>query len=380
VNYPLASNTWDEKEYQAILRVLATGQLTMGKEVKEFEQQFATYVGSKHAVMVNSGSSANLVAVAALVNSKLRNKGRVIVPATGWSTTYSPFQQYGFDLCVVDVDDTFCISVTAVEQALVKHKDIVAICAVNLLGCPSDLVALRKLADQYGLVLFEDNCESLGATLEGKQTGTFGEVGTYSFFYSHHITTIEGGMVVTDDETLYKLMLMLRAHGWTRDVEPDDGSFDSKFRFAIPGYNLRPTELQGAIGKEQLKKLDGLVTVRRVNARRFTERMSGISGVTVQQERGESSWFAFAVLLDKSVDRYEVVKKLGLCGIESRPIVGGNFVNHKASEHYCYTVEGPLTQADRLHNRGLYVGNSGIDLSEQIDLLAECLEDATKTR
>ncbi len=258
--FTLATSSWDDKELAAINRVVASGFFSMGKEVAAFEAQFAAFMGSAYSVMVNSGSSANLLMVAAMrYHSKvnLQPGDEVIVPAVSWSTTYSPLYQYGLKLKFVDVDlQTLNFDLEALEQAIGPNTR--AIMAVNLLGNPNDYAAINKMIAGRDIHLVEDNCESLGATINDKQAGTFGLAGSYSCFFSHHISTMEGGMVTTDDEELYHIMLSIRAHGWTRNL-PDTNlvtgqkskdAFEESFKFVLPGYNLRPLEMSGAIGQE----------------------------------------------------------------------------------------------------------------------------------
>ena len=220
--YDLSASTWGPEEIEAIRRTVERGRFTMGEEVAAFEREFAAYFGMQHGVMVNSGSSANLVAVAALFYKKDRPLARgdeVIVPAISWSTTYHPLQQYGLRLRFVDVElDTLNIDVSKLARALTPRTR--AIVAVSILGNPAALDVLQRFAREHGLYLIEDNCESMDAELNGRKTGTFGDLNTFSFFFSHHISTMEGGIVLTDDLELDHLLRSLRAHGWTRDLPP----------------------------------------------------------------------------------------------------------------------------------------------------------------
>ena len=326
---PLATGTWDNEELEAIRRVVESDRYTMGKEVESFELQFADFFGSKYCVMVNSGSSANLLAVASMIHAKgvnLNPGDEVIVPAVSWSTTFFPLHQYGLKLIFVDVDQTLNLDLEKVKDAISEKTR--AIFAVNLLGNPIEYGRLQEIANEHDLIIFEDNCESMGATLDGKQAGTFGIMGTFSTYFSHHISTIEGGMVVTDDEELYHVMLSLRSHGWTRHlpkenllVEKSDVEFDESFRFILPGYNLRPVEFFGAVGQSQLRKLPDIVSGRRKNAQFFTDRFSNIDGIITQTEVGSSSWFGFAIILDRSGDRRQLLSLLEEKGVETRPIV-----------------------------------------------------------
>lgn len=386
IRYPLATTTWDDAEYAALQRVIDGGRFTMGPEVRAFESEFAAALGAKYAVMVNSGSSANLIALsAAVVNPGIDlNPGdEVIVPAVSWATTFYPVHQLGLRLRFVDIDlDTLNIDVAQVAAAITSTTK--AIFAVNLLGNPADLVALGELAEQHGLVLLEDNCESLGARLNGRQAGTFGLAGTYSAFFSHHISTMEGGLVTTDDDYTYQAAVSLRAHGWTRELPADNlihpktgETFDDLFRFVLPGYNVRPLEMSGALGREQVKKLPSLIEGRRRNAAAFVERFASREDVRIQRENGESSWFGFSLLLNGRLSgrRPEVVRALTGAGIEARPIVAGNFTRNPVMRHLDASVPESLPAADRIHDDGLFVGNHHYAIDAEIELLASVLDD-----
>ncbi len=313
--FPLATSSWGDEEYAAMQAVIASGHFTMGEKVATFERDFARFTGSKHCVMVNSGSSANLLMIAALCYTKndkllLKRGDEVIVPAVSWPTTYYPLHQYGLKLKFVDIDpETLNYDLQALASAIGPRTR--AIMVVNLLGNPNDFDAIRNMIAGRDIVLMEDNCESMGATFGGKQTGTFGVVGSFSSFFSHHISTMEGGMVVTDDEELYHLMLSLRAHGWTRNLPKhnhvcgtkSDDAFEESFRFVLPGYNLRPLELSGALGIEQVKRLPGLISARRDNGRALQAAFADHPRLMIQRELGESSWFGFALTIKPGVGR-----------------------------------------------------------------------------
>ncbi|MCM3656543.1 DegT/DnrJ/EryC1/StrS family aminotransferase [Agromyces mediolanus] len=382
--YPLATTTWDDAEYSAMQAVIESGRFTMGPKVRRFEEDFARFTGSRYAVMVNSGSSANLLGIAAAAYSPhlgLRRGDEIIVPAVSWATTYYPISQLGFVPVLVDVDpDTLNLDPERVRTAITPRTR--AVFAVNLLGNPAELDTLRALCAEHGLLLFEDNCESLGATLGARQTGTFGVFGTYSSFFSHHISTMEGGLVVTDDEYLYQAMLSMRAHGWTRElpaenlIHPKTGDqFDDLFRFVLPGYNLRPLELSGALGIEQLAKLPSLLAGRRENARTFVAEFADVPGVRIQRvaEGADSSWFGFSMVLTGRLAgrRAELVQLLSRAGIESRPIVAGNFARNPVMHHLDARVDGALRAADEIHTDGLFIGNHHYPVPEQIAAVRE---------
>jgi CDP-6-deoxy-D-xylo-4-hexulose-3-dehydrase len=325
-----------------MIRVIASGRYTMGPEVAKFERQFAKYVGADFAVMVNSGSTANLLMVAALLyTGRLRRDATVIVPAVSWSTTYAPLMQFGLRMRVVDVDDSFNMN-----PELVKDGDLIF--AVNVLGNPCDFDKLP------GIPMIVDNCESLGCRYKGKEGGTLGVMGSYSFFFSHHISTMEGGMVVTDDVELRDCLLMLRAHGWERDLPHFKPGFEASFRFQVPGYSVRPTELQGAIGQVQLEKFPDMLQARRQNGLAFQSLFPG-----QQREIGQSSWYGFALLVP---NRAELVR---LIDAEVRPVIAGNILRQPMIR-FGKVEHGPTPMADRIHEQGLFIGNHHYDLREEL--------------
>lgn len=369
VVYPLASSSWDQAEVNAGTAVLRSGFCTMGEKVKAFERAFAEYHSTPFAVCCNSGSSANLLGVAALVQTgRLKAGDQVIVPAVGWSTTYFPFVQYGLELVFVDVDqESFTIDPELVRNAITEKTRCV--CAVNLLGVPADFTLLQKICKEHNLLLFEDNCESMGALFTGQKAGTFGEIGTFSSYFSHHICTIEGGMCVTEDQQLYHAMLSIRSHGWDR---PLPGGDPTGFCFVMPGYNLRPTELTGAIGIEQLKKLDFLIAARRENAEKLQRAVAGIEEIVLQKERGVSSWFGFAMVAKSVAQKEGIVRLCREKNIETRPIVTGNFLRQPVCKNISCICPKKTPVADQIHDCGFFIGNSHSPLDEEIELLKSC--------
>jgi len=385
--FELASSSWGAEEYQAIQDVIASDRFTMGSRVKDFETAFAEKMGMRYAVMVSSGSSANLVATAALSYKKdrpLQRGDEVIVPAISWATTYYPLQQYGLKLRFIDVDiDTLGMDVSKLEEALTPNTRMVV--GVSILGNPAALDVMRQFCDKHDLILFEDNCESLGAELNGRKCGTFGDINTFSFFFSHHIATMEGGMILTDDEELYHLCLSLRAHGWVRDLPQDtplcdrqDDAFGEAYRFILPGFNARPLEMSGAIGVEQLKKLDAMTDQRRKNADLFRELFAGDERFILQRENGRSSCFSFTLIVhpDVGFSRDQVFARLRDADIGFRMITGGNFLRHDVIRYFDYEVVGGATpNADLAHDHGFFVGNHPHDIRPQLETLHRVLSE-----
>jgi CDP-4-dehydro-6-deoxyglucose reductase, E1 len=385
--YDLASSSWGPEELEAMMQVIAGGRFTMGPQVAAFEEAFARYFGMRHAVMVNSGSSANLVGVASLFYKKdrpLERGDEVIVPAISWSTTYHPLQQYGLKLRFVDVElETLNMDVAQLELALTPRTRMIM--AVSILGNPAALDVMRDFANRHGLYLFEDNCESMDAELAGRKAGTFGHLNTFSTFFSHHISTMEGGFVLTDDTELAHLARAIRAHGWTRDLPPDSPVYDKRsddhfeaYRFLVPGYNVRPLELAGAVGVKQLAKLPTMTAQRRRNYALFRELFAKDERLIIQRENGKSSCFAFTMILnpDRNVDRARVWQALREADIGYRIITGGCFLRHDAIRYFDYDIVGGIRNANIAHDYGFFVGNHPVDLSPQIERLREVMDRA----
>jgi CDP-6-deoxy-D-xylo-4-hexulose-3-dehydrase len=387
-NYSLASSTWDEREFGAIQKVIDSDMFTMGKHVAQYEKNFADFFGSKYSVMVSSGSTANLLMIASLFFTKnpalkLQRGDEIIVPVVSWSTTYFPLQQYGLKVKFVDIDrNTLNIDLEKLAAAITDKTK--AILSVNLLGNPNDYTKMNEIIGERDIFILEDNCESMGATIESKQAGTFGVMGTFSSFFSHHIATMEGGCIVTDDEELYHILLCIRAHGWTRNLpkfnqvsgEKSDDPFEESFKFMLPGYNARPLEMSGALGIEQLKKLPAFIETRQKNARLFQDLFADHAYIEIQQETGKSSWFGFSLVLKENApySRAELVKLLTENGIECRPIVTGNFLkNTQVLEYFDYEVSGNVEVAEYIDQHGLFVGNHQNDIEKEIKLLAKVL-------
>jgi CDP-6-deoxy-D-xylo-4-hexulose-3-dehydrase len=381
--FPLSTSTWGKEEYAIIQSVIDSGMFTMGKYVNLFEKNFAKFVDSKYCVMVNSGSSANLLMVASLFytkNSKIKLKhgDEVIVPAVSWSTTYYPLYQYGLKIKFVDIDlNTLNYDLEQLELAVTNKTRMIM--AVNLLGNPNDFDRLYKIIGERDIILIEDNCESLGAKYKKKYTGTFGLMGSYSSFFSHHICTMEGGLIVTDNEELYHILLSLRAHGWTRELPKNnyvcgvksDDLFEELFHFVLPGFNVRPLELEGAVGLEQLKRLPNLLNERRKNGKLLQQKLQNSPNIIIQQEIEESSWFGFSLVIrpGSKLKRKELLANLNKVGFECRPIVTGNFTKNEVVKYFNYEIHKKLKNAEYIDKNGLFVGNHHYSISEAIDEL-----------
>lgn len=382
MKYSLCNDTWDEKEINAAYKVIDSRYFTLGQNVREYETEFAEKFHSKYAVMTNSGSSANLIAIASLVYSGRINRGdEVLVTAVSWSTTYFPLMQLGLKIRFVDIDlNTLNVDISELKEAVTDKTRVIM--AVNLLGNPNEFDKIEQICRDYGLLLVEDNCESMGAMYKGRCAGTFGIIGSFSTYFSHHICTMEGGVCLTDDEELYHYMLSIRSHGWTRHLPENSKIYDKlndefyeSFNFIVPGFNVRPIGIEAATGREQLKKLDAFIEQRRKNAAYFIERLLKETNLKTQAETGMSSWFGFAIILPEEEigRRDEYIKELARNEVETRPIVAGNFVKQKAVEFMDYSIYGNLQNASYIHDNGFFAGNHSIPMEHHIDLLIDVL-------
>jgi len=396
--YPLAYSTWGKEELEAIQKVIDTDMYTMGKHVKQFEQEFAQLFGSQYAVMVNSGSSANLLMLS-LLKWKYKLTGNIIVPVVGWATTYFPIVQNGFKINFVDVDpNTWNIDVNKIEDAITPNT--CAIMPVNLLGNSCEYSKIIDICTKHNLLLIEDNCESMGAKYNGLYTGAIGLAGSFSFFFSHHIQTMEGGMVLCTDKDDADYMRSMRAHGWVRDL-PDNSTlyqktgnaFNDNFIFATPGYNIRPLEMSGAIGSAQLIKWNNIMETRLANKEHFFSLFADKPWCRIQKEIGESSWFTFGMVLDGELKgrRAEVIDALSKAGIQNRPLASRNFLKQPVMRDLDFIVSGQwvnpnkillaskqMTAADDIHNNGFFVGNGSENIKEGIDKLYEVISSFVK--
>lgn len=342
----------------------------MGPEVAAFEREFADYHGMRHGIMVNSGSSANLIMVAAISGLGLIKRGdAVAVPAIAWSTTYAPLIQYGLDLVLMDVDGTWNADVYR-DYDLDGVRLIVG---CSILGNPANLYGLKSMAGVIGAEFIEDNCESLGACEAsiGTQCGTIGLMNSFSFFYSHQISAIEGGMILTNDYECNRLCRMLRAHGWTRDLGPLP-SFDTEYDFRMFGYNVRPLELHAAIAREQLRKLKHFTKERKANIGLF-RRLTIDMPIQHQEISGiEPSPFGLSFTVSDKEARNRVVKALRAAKIDCRLPTGGSFTKHAYGARW---RDQPTPNADRIHDTGLFLGCAPFDISDRIGKAVQVMRE-----
>ncbi len=384
MNFKLVADSWDQKEILAIHKVIKTGRFTMGANVAKFEKLFAKKFKRKYALMVNSGSSANLLSIASLFYKKkrpLKENDEVIVPALAWSTTYFPLQQYKLKIRLCDIDkNTLNYNLEDLKSKINKKTKLIV--GVSILGNPADLNSLKEICKKKNIYLFEDNCESQGAKIKNKYTGSFGELSSSSFFFSHHISTVEGGMITTNNKELFDICKSLRAHGWTRDIKKSNifkkktNQFYENYRFILPGYNLRPQEMNAAIGIEQLKKFDRMINFRRQNAKFFKSLFKNDKRFTIQTENGKSSWFAFTILINnKKIDKNKLFRILKRHKIDFRMITGGNIASHDVIKYLKINKKDrQLPNTNFIHKNGFFVGNHPFNIQNKLLYLKKILD------
>lgn len=361
-NVYLAEETISQAELQSLSDwILAGNRLTKGAETIAFEEEFRDWLGSSHAVFTNSGSSSNLLMIYALKQAGMLKNNRAVAAAVSWVTTVSPLLQFGFDVTLCDCDsENLGLDLNHLEEICKKENPSVLI-LVHVLGHANHLEGIKDICARYNVILLEDSCEALGSSYKSKKLGTFGEAGSFSFYYGHHISTIEGGMVVTDNADLHQMMLSLRSHGWSRDLSQERRNqltdefkideFRNLYTFYYAGFNLRSTDLQAFIGRSQLKRLDGIGRTREKNFWLYKENLRDYFSQASETEFLSS--FAYGTLVE---NRLEVAKVLKDEGIESRPLICGNIARHPFWLRE-KGVNRALPNADKVHDFGMYLPN-----------------------
>lgn len=380
---PLNVPTYGPEEVIEAMDSLISTWVTMGKKVKRFEDMFAEYVGKRNAVMVNSGSSANLLALSAINLPGYE----IITPALTWATTVFPIAQVGMIPVLVDVErDSYNISPAAIEAAITPKT--MAIMPVHLLGNPCDMDAIMAVARRHDLSVIEDACEAHGAEYHGRKVGSFGEISTFSFFFSHHISTIEGGMILTNQDGHDNKWRSMRAHGWIRDMSTRDEiaaanpDIDPRFMFAYPGYNFRPTDIQGAFGIHQLPRLEGLIEIRRANAAYLNEALGKYQDFLMLPSEAPNTrhaHFAYPITVKEGAPftKKNLVNYLEARGVETRPIEGSNMAAQPAMKQLNFR-SGDLTNTEYIHDNSFFFGNHHGIQQPQLEAIATYFEDFFK--
>lgn len=383
--YPLSFPTFDEKEIAEALDSMCRFRTSMGEKTRQFEAAFAEMTGAADAVMVNSGSSADLLA-AFLLNDPaqplLEPGDEVLLPAVTWPTQIWSVLMAGLSGRLVDIDpQTLNMDLDDLRSKITAKTK--AIFVVHLMGCPMDMDAIQEIADEYGLYILEDCCEALGATWRDQSVGTFGLAGTCSFFFSHHITTMEGGVVTCRDAETAVQLRSLRAHGWAREMKDRQSiaashRCDPRYLFVNWGFNFRPTEVQAGFGLHQLQRLQGFNNRRNALAARFHDYIDQSPWLSRPQipEHGQPSWFSLPILISPQspFSRDQLASALEAEGIETRAIVTGNLARQPAARLFPQLHTGALPGADQIHDQGMYLGLSPASDVRQIDRLISTFE------
>ena len=384
IKYPLAKETINDEDVNALCEWLKSyPRLTKGNLTIQVEKDWAEYIGTKYAVFNNSGSSANLLMVATAVQCGLIPNKKIVVPSVGWVTTISPAIQLGLEPIMCGSDkNTFGIDLDQLEKICERERPD-AVIFVQVLGVPHYKERLLSLKDKYGFVLLEDACAALGARYaDGTMVGTVGDMSSFSFYFGHQLSTIEGGMVNVNNKELYDMLLMLRSHGWAKDLDKEtyDGmmlkngvdDFHSPFTFFIPGYNLRSTDLQAFLGIRQIKKAAWASENRNKNHVLYAEKLRGYVEF---QEWGDSYpvSISFGAIADNTDHRREIVNRLVDNGIETRIFSAGNLGRHPFWTNLYDEFED--RQSDKIHSRGFFVPNYPELTEEEIDFICNVIMD-----
>lgn len=383
-SYPLLDDALSEKDLIEGFKVLKSRQLTMSKKTYEFEEYFRKKLGLNYCLMVNSGSSANLLALFALINPKKKNKLRqgdeCLVPAICWSTSLWPIIQAGLKPKLIDVDiNTFTINLDTIKKNVTKKTKAIVI--INVLGNTSNIDEIRKFADKKKIYLIEDNCESLGSKYKNKYLGSYGDFSSFSFYYSHQVTSGEGGMVACKTKADYLLLKTLRAHGWDRDIQ--NKKKKKEFKFINSGFNLRPLEISAAIGLNQFKRLSKMMNTRTYNRNKLiyfikkSEKWKNQFNFFYPHKNLKPSWFGFPILLNSKYikKKKKYLNFLNRNKVETRPIISGNFVNQPAIDLYNITYNyKELQNSSQIDKKGFFIGLPILKLSnKRVKKLAETL-------
>ena len=371
--YPLIENPFSNNDINQGIKVLKSKQLTISKKTTNFEKDFSIKLKSKHSLMVNSGSSANLLALQCLINpyrkNRLKKGDEVIIPTLCWSTSLWPIIQSNLKPVFIDINPlTLNINEKEIEKKITKKTK--AILLVHVLGNSCNMEQLMKIKKKHNLLLIEDTCESLGTKYKGKFLGTFGEFSSFSFYSSHQISSGEGGMICCKNKTDYNIIKSLRSHGWSRgtsfenQIYKKNKKLDKRFIFFNSGYNLRPTEVSAAIGHNQFKRLDKFINIRTFNRKKIIEAITNNpllnNKIDFYHENKNviPSWFGLSIktLINEKQYKYKIIKKLEKNGIETRPIISGNFADQPSAKIYKLTNKQKFPNTDIVYDSSFFIG------------------------
>jgi len=381
----LIKDTIDNKDVDNLIEWLKTyPRLTKGAKTLEFENQFAEWIGTKHAVFVNSGSSANLLMVYALKYLGALTNNKIVVPSLSWATDLAPVLQYDIEPVLVDCNlDNLSVDLEHLEEVF-KTENPDAMILVSVLGLSPDIDKIVELCDKYNVILIEDNCESQGTKYKGKRLGNFGLMASFSTYFGHTMSTIEGGMITTNSDEIYNLLLQLRSHGWDRDLSKEKQTqlrdrhnvddFSAFYTFYTPGFNLRSTDLQAVIGIEQLKKVDWMIDQRNRNFKKYISKLKDYTWVPKEIEDSFTASFCIPIIAYSPEQKQRMVKNLMDNNIECRPLICGSM----GTQPFYTEIYGrkELPNVSQVDDCGIYVPNHPQLTDSEIDLICKCIIDA----
>ena len=386
--YPLTESVLEKEDLNAAIKVIKTKKITMGKKTQEIEKYFKNNIVKVDSLMVNSGSSANLLIFQCLINplvKKLKIGDEVLIPAICWSTSLWPIIQSGLKVKFVDIEtNSLNIDLKDLKKKITKKTK--ALMLVHALGNCTEMDKLTKICKKNKLILVEDACEALGSSFKNKQLGTFGEFSSFSFYYSHHITSGEGGMVCVKNKKYLDVIKSLRSHGWSRDLS-NSGSISKKYKnidknwiFVNSGFNLRPTDINAAIGIQQLKRIKKILKIRKYNFLKIKKTLISNKNYKKQftilsdQKYSSIAWFGIPFMLNSKNKNYKhkVMKKLNKKGIMTRPIISGNFANQPSIQLYKIKSNTKLPNADLVDKNSFFLGLHNIKITDnKLKLLSD---------
>jgi len=369
--YPLIENPYRKSDINEALKVLKSRRLTIGPITDKFQNSFTKKLGSNFSLMVNSGSSANLLALQCLINpyrkKRLKPGDEVLIPSLCWSTSLWPIIQSGLKPKFVDIDlDSLNINLNDLKKKISKKTK--AILIVHVLGNCVDMTKLMQIVKKHNLILIEDTCESLGTKYKNKYLGTFGDFSSFSFYSSHQISSGEGGMICCKNNDDHEIIKSLRAHGWSRGLKNEkkiaaaNKHLDSRFIFYNSGFNLRSTDIAASIGLNQFKDIDQFIKKRSINRDKILKifkkkiKMMKYLSFIDANNHVKASWFGIPILLSKKINRNKFLKKIEKLGVETRPIISGNFLKQPSIKKYKLNKKSNFKNSDIVNNHGFFIG------------------------
>ncbi|MFL2877772.1 MAG: DegT/DnrJ/EryC1/StrS family aminotransferase [Candidatus Pelagibacter sp.] len=369
--YPLIENPYRKSDINEALKVLKSKRLTIGPVTDKFQNIFTKKLGSNFSLMVNSGSSANLLALQCLINpyrkKRLKPGDEVLIPSLCWSTSLWPIIQSGLKPKFVDIDlDSLNINLNDLKKKISKKTK--AILIVHVLGNCVDMSELMRIVKKHNLILIEDTCESLGTKYKNKYLGTFGDFSSFSFYSSHQISSGEGGMICCKNNDDHEIIKSLRAHGWSRGLKNEkkiaaaNKHLDSRFIFYNSGFNLRSTDIAASIGLNQFKDIDQFIKKRSINRDKILKifkkkiKMMKYLSFIDANNHVKASWFGIPILLSKKINRNKFLKKIEKLGVETRPIISGNFLKQPSIKKYKLNKKSNFKNSDIVNNHGFFIG------------------------